>query len=99
MVEGHDSWVQSVPFSPDGQRLASPSHDNTGKIKDANSGQCLQTLEGRDSAVQSDAFSADDSMIYNYRLGVDQARIICNSQNIYGCRRNTAQAVRPSKGG
>ena len=37
--------VRSVAFSPDSARLASASHDNTVKIWDASSGECLQTLD------------------------------------------------------
>ncbi|KAK0741111.1 hypothetical protein B0T18DRAFT_332930, partial [Schizothecium vesticola] len=45
-LEGHRSLVQSVALSRDGQRLASGSYDNTIKIWDSTSGQCLETLEG-----------------------------------------------------
>jgi len=58
-LEGHRDSVQSVTFSPDGQRLASGSNDNTIKIWDPASGQCLQTLEGHRNLVQSVAFSPD----------------------------------------
>ncbi|KAK3363988.1 beta transducin-like protein HET-E2C [Lasiosphaeria hispida] len=58
-LQGHRSLVQSVAFSPDGQRLASGSADNTIKIWDPTSGQCLQTLEGHHSWVYSVAFSPD----------------------------------------
>ncbi|KAH8746762.1 NWD1 like protein [Diaporthe sp. PMI_573] len=47
-LKGHDSSVHSVAFSADGQRLASGSRDNTVKIWDPASGQCLQTLKGHD---------------------------------------------------
>ncbi|KAK4656838.1 HNWD NOD-like receptor pc14 [Podospora pseudocomata] len=58
-LEGHGGWVQSVVFSPDGQRVASGSHDNTIKIWDTASGVCTQTLEGHGRWVQSVAFSPD----------------------------------------
>ncbi|KAH7628106.1 hypothetical protein B0T09DRAFT_290044 [Sordaria sp. MPI-SDFR-AT-0083] len=58
-LEGHSSWVHSVAFSPDGQRLASGSKDKTIKIWDPASGSCLQTLEGHRDTVYSVAFSPD----------------------------------------
>jgi len=58
-LEGHRYSVQSVAFSPDGQRLASGSYDKTIKIWDPASRQCLQTLEGHRHLVQSVAFSPD----------------------------------------
>ncbi|WPJ67032.1 hypothetical protein SMAC4_14111 [Sordaria macrospora] len=58
-LEGHSRSVRSVAFSPDGQRLASGSVDNTIKIWDPASGSCLQTLEGHSQYVDSVAFSPD----------------------------------------
>ncbi|KAK3957075.1 hypothetical protein QBC32DRAFT_1799 [Pseudoneurospora amorphoporcata] len=58
-LEGHRNYVLSVAFSPDGQRLASGSYDNTIKIWDPASGSCLQTLEGHRYSVRSVAFSPD----------------------------------------
>ncbi|KAK5991625.1 Vegetative incompatibility protein HET-E-1 [Cladobotryum mycophilum] len=58
-LEGHNNSVNSVVFSPDGQRLASGSGDNTVKIWDTNSGACLQTLEGHNNSVKSVMFSLD----------------------------------------
>ncbi|KAK6523133.1 hypothetical protein TWF694_006028 [Orbilia ellipsospora] len=56
---GHDDSVESVVFSPDGGQIASGSYDNTIKIWDANTGNCLQTLIGHKSWVSSVAFSGD----------------------------------------
>ncbi|KAL8353836.1 hypothetical protein RB601_003595 [Gaeumannomyces tritici] len=58
-LEGHGGSVSSVAFSPDGQRLASGSGDNTVKLWDAATGACLQTLEGHSDEVLSVAFSPD----------------------------------------
>ncbi|MBC6433937.1 ribosome assembly protein 4, partial [Nostoc sp. HG1] len=43
-LEGHSNRVNSVAYSPNGQRLASASDDNTLKIWDVSSGQLLKTL-------------------------------------------------------
>ncbi|KAF4232367.1 hypothetical protein CNMCM6805_010013 [Aspergillus fumigatiaffinis] len=72
-LEGHSSWVPSVAFSPDGQRIVgltpdghrivSGSYDNTIKLWDAQTGSELQTLEGHSSAVRAVAFSPDGQRI------------------------------------
>lgn len=58
-LKGHTSYVTSVAFSPDGKRLASPSHDRTMKVWDATSGQETLTLTGHTFDVTSVAFSPD----------------------------------------
>ncbi|KAK3946936.1 hypothetical protein QBC32DRAFT_112172 [Pseudoneurospora amorphoporcata] len=58
-LEGHSGTVYSVAFSPDGQRLASGSWEDTIKIWDPASGSCLQTLKGHSGTVASVAFSPD----------------------------------------
>jgi WD40 repeat protein/tetratricopeptide (TPR) repeat protein len=56
---GHTMGVTSVVFSPDGQCLASGSHDKTVMLWDAATGQELLTLRGHTSQVTNVAFSPD----------------------------------------
>ena len=59
----HGDAVSSVVISADSSRLASAFEDNTVKIWDASSGQCLRTLEGHSDLVSSVVFSADSSRL------------------------------------
>jgi serine/threonine protein kinase len=56
---GHAGAVISVAFSPDGQRLASASQDQTVKIWDSATGKELFALKGHAGLVRSVAFSPD----------------------------------------
>ena len=58
-LKGHAGRVKSVAFSPDGQRLASGSDDNTCKIWDSATGKELFDLKGHAGWVYSVAFSPD----------------------------------------
>lgn len=56
---GHTDWVWSVTFSPDGQILASSSNDQTIRLWDVQTGQCLKILQGHTNWVRSVLFSPD----------------------------------------
>ena len=61
--QGHENWVCSIAFSPDGARLVSGSADRTIKLWDVKTGECLQTLEGHSNWVMSVAFSPDGARL------------------------------------
>jgi WD40 repeat protein len=62
-LEGHQNWVMSVAFSPDGKQLASGSDDHTIKLWQVSSGECVSTLEGHENWVMSVAFSPDGKQL------------------------------------
>ncbi|MEP4195696.1 MAG: TIR domain-containing protein, partial [Aliishimia sp.] len=62
-ISGHEDWVRSVAFSPDGRRIVSGAHDKTLRIWDTRSGDQLQVLRGHEDLVTSVAFSPDGSRI------------------------------------
>ncbi len=55
--------VRSVDFSPDGKTIASGSHDQTVRVWDASSGQCLNILQGHTEGVMSVVFSPDGKAV------------------------------------
>ncbi|KAM3094821.1 NB-ARC domain-containing protein [Phormidesmis sp. 146-35] len=60
---GHQHWVCSIAFSPDGKTLVSGSGDKTVKLWDVATGHCWQTLEGHTDWVISVAFSPTRSLV------------------------------------
>ena len=61
--KGHTAWVTALCFSPDGQTLASGSHDQTVRLWEVSSGACLRTLPGHSSWVQTVDFSPNGGTI------------------------------------
>jgi predicted oxidoreductase (fatty acid repression mutant protein) len=62
-LAGHESYVASAAFSPDGSRIVTASGDKTARIWDAASGKELTVLRGHENNVSSAAFSPEGSRI------------------------------------
>ncbi|KIJ24228.1 hypothetical protein M422DRAFT_84593, partial [Sphaerobolus stellatus SS14] len=60
---GHQDWVPSVAFSPDGTKILSASVDKTVQIWDTSTGQNLGQPLHHQSLVLSSAFSPDGTKI------------------------------------
>jgi WD40 repeat protein len=58
-LTGHSSLVWSVAYSPDGQTLASGSHDTTIKLWNIKTGNLLQTFTAHFVSVNSVVYSPD----------------------------------------
>jgi WD40 repeat protein len=62
-LQGHSSSINSVAFSPDGQRILTGSADNTAKVWEAASGKELLTLKEHIGPIAAVAFSPDGQRI------------------------------------
>jgi len=58
-LTGHQAWICTLAFSPDGTLLASGSADQTIRLWDTKTWTEITTLRGHDDEVYSLAFSAD----------------------------------------
>jgi WD40 repeat protein len=60
---GHDSYVRSAAFSPDGSRIVTASSDKTARIWDAASAKEIAVLRGHTESVDAATFSPDGKRI------------------------------------
>ncbi|MCZ6764560.1 MAG: hypothetical protein O7C63_06465 [Alphaproteobacteria bacterium] len=63
VFRGHQGWVLSAAFSPDGARIVTASLDSTARIWDAKTGAEITVLRGHEDKVISAAFSPDGARI------------------------------------
>jgi WD40 repeat protein len=59
MLHGHEGYVYSVRFTPNGKLIVTSSNDGTVRIWDAANGIHLKTLKARAHMVEALAISAD----------------------------------------
>ncbi|HEY2249547.1 MAG TPA: WD40 repeat domain-containing protein, partial [Planctomycetaceae bacterium] len=67
-LKGHVYTIYDLAFSPDGQRLASASHDGTLRIWDVKTGKTLQVLKGHTEPVHGVAWKPDGQQVVSGSL-------------------------------
>ena len=63
LCEGHINLVIYLAFSPDGSKLASASVDQTTRIWDAQTGDCLHTFQTPGETTYNICFSPDGTTL------------------------------------
>jgi len=59
ILRGHTKWICRIAWSPDGKLLATPSDDNTVRIWDLESGDCIGALDHTQNTKYCAAWSPD----------------------------------------
>jgi WD40 repeat protein len=62
-LNGHDDWVNSVAYSPDGKRIASASYDHTVRLWNTSTYEQVLILKGHSGYVYNALFSPDGRRI------------------------------------
>jgi WD40 repeat protein len=62
-IKGHTSYLSSVQFSPDDQKIASASEDGTVMLWSAQSGKQLLTFRGHKGRVRCAVWSPDGVLV------------------------------------
>jgi WD40 repeat protein len=75
VLRGHQHYVTSVAFHPDGSRLVSGSYDQTAKIWDLETGQEVLTLGNHAGGIHGVAFTGDGTGILTAQGNIPSSRI------------------------
>jgi WD40 repeat protein len=62
-LQGHTAWVTALGYSPDGQWLASGSHDHSVRLWNMQTQECHKILQGHTSWVQSIAYHSTGDLL------------------------------------
>ena len=63
ITQGHTDGIRAIAFDPHNRLLATGSEDQTIRLWDAGTGECLAVLSGHTNWVRSIAFSPDGSLL------------------------------------
>ncbi|KAM0555880.1 hypothetical protein ACHAPJ_006282 [Fusarium lateritium] len=80
-MEDHESGVQTVAYSPDGQWLASGSLDGTAKLWDAETGTCLHTVGGHGGGFKKYSTEKRSACIMSVAFSVNGESFVTGSSN------------------
>ncbi|KAF8951619.1 hypothetical protein BGZ46_003888 [Entomortierella lignicola] len=92
ILQGHIRSVTSVVYSPNGNRIASGSYDETVRLWDVDTGECAHVLQGHDDWIKSIAYSpkggwiasgSNDRAVRLWNTKTGQCEIIISDFNGY----------------
>ncbi|HAC89157.1 MAG TPA: hypothetical protein DCF63_00780, partial [Planctomycetaceae bacterium] len=69
ILKGHEDWISKLSITPDGQVLASTSHDGKVKLWSVAKGDCLHTLSGHSAPLIGAVFLDRQTLVSACQLG------------------------------